>query len=67
MSGQSVFSPRLLIGWIAAAIAIFAVSLYFMTHGESKKIGSDTIGPSTFSRSAIGYAGIAETLQRRPS
>jgi hypothetical protein len=64
MTAQSVFSPRVLVGWLAAAILTFAASLYFMGSGEGKKSGGDTIGPSSFSRSAIGYAGIAEILRR---
>jgi hypothetical protein len=62
MSAEPIFSPRLLIGWVAAAIALFAVSLYFMGGGELG--GPDSVGPSTFSRSAIGYEGIAEVLEQ---
>jgi hypothetical protein len=61
MTGESVFSPRLLIFWIAGAVLVFAISLYFMGGGELG--GPDTVGPSTFSRSALGHAGIAEVLQ----
>jgi hypothetical protein len=61
MTGDSIFSQRLLIGWIVAAVLTFAVSLYFIGNGGE---GNDTVGPSTFSRSAIGYAGIADVLQR---
>lgn len=60
MNGESTFSGRLLIGWIVAAALTFAVSLYFM----GSKDQGDTIGPSAFSRSAIGYAGIADVLQK---
>jgi hypothetical protein len=62
MSGEPIFSRRLLIGWIVGAVAVFAISLYFMGGGELS--GPDTVGPSTFSRSAIGHAGIAEVLQQ---
>jgi hypothetical protein len=62
MSGEGVFSRRLLIGWAAGAIAVFAVSLFFLGAGEVR--GPDPTGPSTYSRSAIGHAGIAEVLQR---
>ncbi|MBV8751670.1 MAG: hypothetical protein JO328_02300 [Hyphomicrobiales bacterium] len=59
---EPVFSPRLLIGWIGAAVATFALSLYFMGRpGEPG--GTDSVGPSTYSRSAIGYAGVADVLQ----
>ncbi len=59
----SVFSPRLLAAWIAAALLTFAASLYFGSLSGGKS-GADAVGPSTFSRSAIGYAGIAEILSR---
>jgi hypothetical protein len=59
---EPIFSRRMLIGWVGAAIATFAVSLYFM--GRESQPGVDAVGPSTFSRSAIGHAGIADTLQR---
>jgi hypothetical protein len=62
MSEQPVFPLRVLIGWICAAVALFAVTLYFMASGSSS--GADRTGPSSFSRSAIGYAGIADVLQR---
>src|SRR6266851_5663191 len=58
--GEPVFSRRLLMGWIAGAVAVFAISLYFMGGGELT--GPDSVGPSTFSRSAIGHAGIADVL-----
>jgi uncharacterized protein DUF4350 len=59
-NGEPVFSRRLLIGWIVGAVVVFAISLYFMGGGELN--GPDSVGPSTFSRSAIGHAGIAEVL-----
>ena len=60
---EPVFSRRLLIGWVGAAITTFALSLYFMGRpGEPG--GIDAAGPSTYSRSAIGHAGIADVLQR---
>ena len=34
MTNQPVFSQRLLVGWISAAIIIFAISLYFMGGGQ---------------------------------
>jgi hypothetical protein len=57
-----VFSPRVILGWIAAVAATFALSLYLMSLGDSD--APDSVGPSAFSRSAIGYAGLAEFLQR---
>ena len=62
MNDEPIFTRRLLIGWIAGAVAIFAVSLYLM--GGHEVTAPDSIGPSTYSRSAIGHAGIAEVLQR---
>src|SRR6266852_1971093 len=62
MSDAPVFSRKLLIGWIAGAVVVFAISMYLMGAGEPG--GPDDTGPSTFSRSAIGHAGLAEVLQR---
>ncbi len=60
MNTEPVFSRRLLLGWIVGAVVVFAISLYFMGGGELT--GPDSVGPSTFSRSAIGHAGIADVL-----
>src|SRR5215467_13454905 len=62
MSEAPVFSRRLLLGWIAGAVVIFAASLFLM--GQKEESGPDSSGASTYSRSAIGHAGIAEILQR---
>lgn len=59
---EPVFSRRLLIGWIVGAVAIFALSLYFMGAGELGD--ADVAGPNTFSPSAIGHEGIADVLQQ---
>jgi hypothetical protein len=61
MNSDSIFSPRLLVVWIVGAVLVFVVTLYFM---GSEDQGTNTVGPSTFSRSAIGYAGIAEVLKQ---
>jgi hypothetical protein len=58
-----IFSGRMLIGWLAAAVLTFAASLFFMGRGDSEKSGADSVGPSAFSKSAIGHAGFAETLR----
>src|SRR5215467_4977894 len=63
MTAPSIFSGRMLIGWLAAAVLTFAATLFFMGRGDDSKSGPDTVGPSTFSRSAIGHAGFAETLR----
>jgi hypothetical protein len=60
MISEPVFSRRLLVGWIVGAVVVFAISLYFMGGGELGD--TDSVGPSTFSRSAIGHAGIADVL-----
>jgi hypothetical protein len=62
MSSQPVFSQRVLVGWIAAAVIIFAISLYFMGGGQFTD--PEGVGPSTYSRSALGHAG-ATVLQRQ--
>jgi hypothetical protein len=59
MTEAPLFSPRLLGIWIALGIITFGLSLWFMFHQESDA----TIGPSTYSSSAIGHAGIAATLE----
>jgi hypothetical protein len=61
MNSDSIFSPRLLTVWIVGAVLVFAVTLYFMGSNDQ---GNNTVGPSTYSRSAIGYAGIADVLQQ---
>lgn len=63
MTGQPIFSPRVLTGWTVAVALAFACSLYFMAQGGDQD-SIDGTGANTFSRSAVGYAGIAETLQR---
>jgi hypothetical protein len=57
-----IFSPRIILGWIAAVAATFALSLYLMSLGDEDT--PNVVGPSAFSRSAIGYVGLAEFLQR---
>jgi hypothetical protein len=61
MSAEPVFSSRLLVVWIAGAVVAFAIALYFIGGGELG--GPESIGANTFSRSAIGHAGIAEVLK----
>jgi hypothetical protein len=62
MNSEQIFSRRVLVGWIAAAVVVFSISLYFMGGGQ---LGDPAgVGPSTYSRSAIGHAGIAEVLRR---
>lgn len=59
---NAILSQRLLIGWITAAVLVFMLSLYFMGSSEQS---NTSVGPSSFSRSAVGYAGLADMLQKR--
>jgi hypothetical protein len=56
---RSVFSLRVL-AWLAATIALCAGAALLMARSRAP----DPVGPTTFSRSAIGYAGIADILHR---
>jgi hypothetical protein len=62
MSAPSVFSPRLLLTFVALAAGLFALSIYLVAFGVRGE--RSATGPSTYSRSAIGYAGLAELLRR---
>jgi hypothetical protein len=66
MNDASVFSPRVLLGWVAAIAAAFAFSIYFMSadSGTGDDTGPVMSGPNALSRSAIGYAGLAGMLER---
>ncbi len=64
MTTEGVFSGRLLAIWISASVALLAASLYFMLMPEGTSPGTDSVGPTVFSRSALGHAGIADILQR---
>jgi hypothetical protein len=59
------FSSRLLAVWLTAAGLVFACSFYFMTRDNSASSEPDALGPSTYSRSAIGYAGAYRLLQQQ--
>lgn len=60
MTQAPVFSLRLLLILVAAAIGAFLLSLYLMSRND---YGGDRTGPSSYSVSALGYAGIAELLK----
>jgi hypothetical protein len=63
MTAEPALLHRLLIAGIAAAVMLFVAALYLM--GSDKRVsGADAVGPSTFSRSAIGHAGLAELFRR---
>jgi hypothetical protein len=63
MNEPSVFSPRILLIWISALAAILGLSLYLFAYGIGAP-ETQAVGPSAFSRSAIGYAGLAELMRR---
>ena len=63
MNETSVFSPRILMIWVSALAAILALSLYLFAYGIGAP-ETQAVGPSAFSRSAIGYAGLAELVRR---
>lgn len=63
MTIEPVVSRRVLTLWIILAVIAFLASLFFMTRGNGKDSGRDTVGPNSFSRSAIGHAGFAEILR----
>ena len=63
MNSSSLFAPRMLAVWLAAVVMLGVAAIYFGAFGDARP-GSDAVGPSTFSRSAVGHAGIAETLRR---
>jgi hypothetical protein len=62
MSEQPVFSRKVLFAWITGVALAFACSLYFM--GASEDSSDDAPAASVFSRSALGYAGIADILEK---
>ncbi len=52
---------RLLAAWFAAAILLVIGTIALAVFGGGS---TETVGPSAFSRSAIGYAGIADVMHR---
>jgi hypothetical protein len=63
MKGLGVFSPKMLAAWLALALILFAGAVYFGIFGSDNS-NADACGPSSFSRSAIGYAGFADIMRR---
>jgi hypothetical protein len=62
MKTPGALSTRVIAGWIAAAILLAVASVYLSVFGSGP--GTTTVGPSAYSRSAIGYAGIADMMRR---
>lgn len=60
MSEQKLFSPRLLALWVMLATVALSLTIWFGLSGNADA----TIGPSSYSHSAIGHAGIAAVLER---
>jgi hypothetical protein len=63
MSAPAVFSRRAMLGWVAAVVAVFALAICLLAFGSSAPQGK-SVGPSAYSHSAIGYAGLAELIHR---
>ena len=60
MKAARIFSPRVLAVWLVAVILLFAGTVYFTLFGSPPT----ATGPSSFSISAVGYAGIADVMHR---
>ncbi len=58
------FSPRAMIILIAAGLALFALSILLTAYGREPVTASDRVGPGAFSKSALGYTGLYDTLKR---
>jgi hypothetical protein len=62
-ASTSPFTPRTLAAWLTAVVILGAAAAYFTMFADFRP--GDAVGPSTFSRSAIGHAGIADVLRRQ--
>jgi hypothetical protein len=61
MNNNPIFAHKLLLAFIGLAIGAFVLSLYLMGKEDPAEARH---GANSFSSSAIGYAGIAEVLQK---
>src|SRR5262245_52541231 len=60
---SEIFAPRTLIIIIAVGVLAFVGMLYLQLFGESGDLDFE-VGPSTYSRSAIGHKALLDTLRR---
>jgi hypothetical protein len=61
-ASPSLFSRRALVPWTIAAVTVFVVALYLMAHSDTDSLNA--AGPTVQSRSALGYAGIADVMEQ---
>ena len=61
MNERPVFSPPVLAALVAGVTAIFALSIVLMSRSDG---GRAVVEPSSYSKSAIGHAGLYELLGR---
>src|ERR1700742_5064860 len=54
--------PRVMAAWVAAVVILVVATIALAIFGGGGS--TQTVGPSAFSRSAIGYAGIADVMHR---
>lgn len=65
MTGNDAFSPRVLIGLAIGVACLFLLSLVLMTFGgHTESDPPQTVAANSYSRSAIGQAGVAELLKK---
>jgi hypothetical protein len=65
MSGERLFPRRLLVAWAVAAAFVFSCSLFvLMGRDDDGSSRPDEAGPSAYSRSAIGHAGLLRLLRK---
>ena len=61
MAESPLFSRRVVTALAACVTIALALSFWLQLRGREEEV---VIGPSTYSRSAIGHAGLFETLRR---
>lgn len=63
MTNRGIPLSRIASIWMAAVIVLVLATISFVAF-DAGRGSTETVGPSTFSRSAIGYAGIADVMRR---